>query len=78
MIPPTLDAFRALMKRVQETNSAADWWNTPTMSYDDERAIATLATATPAQLLGIVGAAQFDRYLYPNTQRWTVDIREDT
>lgn len=40
-------------------------------------ALEALATATPAQLLGIVGAAQFDRHLDNSTQRWTVDIRED-
>ena len=81
MIPPTLDAFRALMKRVQETNSAADWWNTPTMSYDDERAIAALATATPAQLLAIVGAVQEETVerpdYYGKTGRLIVTPRED-
>ena len=62
MIPPTLDAFRALMRRTVEllNDSQLDCGAGFSCSCSEDKvesvaALLALATATPAQLLGIVG-----------------------
>jgi len=50
MIPPTLDAFRALMQAAADVCDANEW-----PDYLIAPDLRALAAATPAQLLGIVG-----------------------
>ena len=74
MIPPTLDAFRALMNRARAVAVERKDF--------DAYALAALATATPAQLLGIVGDVEHEVVerpdYYGRTGRLIVTPREDT
>ena len=54
MIPPTLAAFRKLMQRVAWALDG-DWYDKKRDLEMDRDELQALATATPEQLLGIVG-----------------------
>lgn len=62
MIPPTLAAFRALMGRVEgfvvDALNSGYYYNGDGSVESDADAIRALTTATPEQLLGIVGRVQ--------------------
>ena len=88
MIPPTLAAFRALMAEAAEIIAAhTDCDDMPECpSCVETKAtvvdpLRALATATPEQLLGIVGAARlFQQFAGVNlkTGDYIVTPREDT
>ena len=88
MIPPTLDAFRALMRRTVEllNDSQLDCGAGFSCSCSEDKvesvaALLALATATPAQLLGIVGEVEPDMmalWPYGPTGSFLVTPREDT
>lgn len=96
MIPPTLAAFRALMERAATAHDESakvaiyfarhakpedDLEGFVKLSYADSATLRALATATPEQLLGIVGEVRlFHPFAGVNlkTGDYIVTPREDT
>ena len=81
MIPPNLDAFRKLMERSREM---AYYSSCDALAEESERvrdkldadALAALATATPEQLLGIVGKVDAELYCDLNRVVYHITQRE--
>ena len=85
MIPPTLDAFRALMEEASSSMTTGDDYCGDVACHNCgptaliARQLQSLATATPAQLLGIVGVIR-DTYTQDTAngpvEGWLVTPRE--